>query len=436
MAQLRHFVEGSIVKPVQRSVQYLDIRLRLFGLMAVIGFPLYYAVWSYLFPQPYENLALRMVGCILFVPIVFAGWWPQKARPYLWAYWYFAILYALPFFFTFMLLKNNVSEIWLTSALAAILVMILLLDWLNFIIQLVAGTSLAWLAYVLTSDTGALPAGAFLQQLPVFLFTVLFGSIANYTSGAVKQEQLRAMTATASTIAHELRTPLLGIRTGAAGLQRYLPNLLEAHRLALEAGLPVEPLRGAHLRSLDGVLERIQAEVNYSNTIIDMLLMKVRAPRADETSCSIQACVEDALSRYPFASETERSLVSLKAGGDFRFRGDPLLMVHVLFNLLKNALYHIARAGKGEILILWAGEAGGGRLVFRDTGPGVPPEVLPHIFERFYSWSRHPHDGPGMGIGLAFCKGTMQSFGGSISCHSRVGEFTEFVLTFPVEAKR
>lgn len=436
MAQLRHLVRGSIVKPVQRSVRYLDKRLLLFGLLAVIGFPLYYFVWSYLFPQPYENLALRLAGGILFVPIVFARRWPQKARPYLPGYWYFAIFYALPFFFTYMLLKNNASEVWLTSALAAILVMILLLDWLNFIIQLVAGVSLAWVAYVLTSDTVAVPAAVYVQQLPVFLFTILFGSIANYTSGAVKQEQLRAMTATASTIAHELRTPLLGIRTGAAGLQRFLPNLLEAHRLAREAGLAVEPLRTAHRRSLDGVLERIQAEVNYSNTIIDMLLMKVRAPRADETCCSMQACVEEALSRYPFASEVERSLVSLHGGADFRFRGDPLLMVHVLFNLLKNALYHIARAGKGEILIRWAGEAGGGRLVFRDTGPGVPPEVLPHIFERFYSWSQNRHDGPGMGIGLAFCKGTMQSFGGSISCQSQAGEFTEFVLTFPVEARQ
>lgn len=66
-------------------------------------------------------------------------------------------------------------------------------------------------------------------------------------------------------------------------------------------------------------------------------------------------------------------------------------------------------------------------LYFKDTSTGIAPEVLPHIFESFYSKTAR-----GTGVGLAFCKSTMREFGGDIVCESVEGEFTTFVLTFPV----
>jgi hypothetical protein len=99
------------------------------------------------------------------------------------------------------------------------------------------------------------------------------------------------------------------------------------------------------------VLERIDSEARQSNAIIDMLLVNARstggAAQALQT-CSMAACVEAALRRYPF-SDAERAWFPGRKGGDFEFRGIELLMVHVLFNLIKNALRHIAQAGKGEI---------------------------------------------------------------------------------------
>ncbi len=106
-------------------------------------------------------------------------------------------------------------------------------------------------------------------------------------------------------------------------------------------------------------------------------------------------------------------------------------MVHVLFNLLKNALFHIAKAGKGEIFIHLNQTPDSNELIFRDTSEGIPPDVLPHIFTHFYSWSADT--AIGAGIGLAFCRSVMSSFGGSINCESQLGEYTEFTLTFPHE---
>lgn len=239
------------------------------------------------------------------------------------------------------------------------------------------------------------------------------------------------MLATAGSIAHELRTPLLGIRAGAAGLANYLPTLIDAYQAARDGGLEVAPIRTAHLDSLKGVIERIDGEARHSNAIIDMLLLSARpvgAAAHDLRPVSISACVEAALQRYPF-TEAERALVSREGDGDFSFRGVELLMVHVLFNLIKNALRHIDGAGKGEIRIRIETEPGL-RLLVRDSADGIPPEVLPHIFQRFYSAAGD--DGVlGAGIGLAFCRDVMESFGGAITCRSRQGEFSEFELSFP-----
>jgi two-component system CAI-1 autoinducer sensor kinase/phosphatase CqsS len=421
-----------LFEPALRNVEYFQRRLRVFAIVAIIAFPFYYWVWYSVFPQPYENLGLRLIGSALFVPLVFSKRWPTGLKPYLPYYWYFSLLYSLPFFFTFMLLKNNGSSVWIGSALVAVFVMILLLDWVTLIAHFVLGSGLAIVAFALTSEV-SFTAYNHYEYLAIALFAVVAGVVSNYDSERIRIEQERAMLATAGSIAHELRTPLLGIRAGASGLARYLPTLIESHQLAQQHALPVTAIRAAHLDALKGVLERIDAEARHSNTVIDMLLVNARVTGAaahELVICSMSGCVEIALQRYPF-SEDERAQVSWQPGTDFEFRGAELLMVHVLFNLIKNALRHIGKAGKGEIVIRTKALPDANRLIVRDTGGGIPPETLPHIFRRFYTSVGDNDSVLGTGIGLAFCRDVMSSFGGTIECDSVYGEFSEFVLTFP-----
>ena len=419
-----------LMAPALRNVAYIERRLTAFAILAIVTFPLYFYVWEFIFPQRYESLTLRLFGSALFVPMLFSRYWPEWMKRLLPYYWYVALLYSLPFFFTYMLLMNNGADVWIGSALVAVFVMILLLDWVTLIGQFLLGSGLAYLAFTLTGDA-SLPPFERWDYVAIAGFAVIAGAVTNYDAERIRVEQERAMLATAGSIAHELRTPLLGIRAGATGLANYLPTLIESYRLAQAHGLPVGAIRTAHLDQLGGVLERIDAEARHSNAIIDMLLVNARstgtAPR-ELLPCSMSACVDAALQRYPF-SEAERNLVSWQKGDDFVFRGVELLAVHVLFNLIKNALRHIARAGKGEITIrIEATDAH--RLIVRDSGGGIAPDVLPHIFERFYT-----ADGNGgvlgTGIGLAFCRDVMTSFGGRIGCVSVQGEFSQFELTFP-----
>ena len=331
-----------------------------------------------------------------------------------------------------MLLKNNASSVWIGSALVAVFVMILLLDWITLIGHFVLGTGLAFVAFALTSDV-SLVAFDHYEYLAIALFAVVAGVVSNYDSERIRIEQERAMLATAGSIAHELRTPLLGIRAGASGLARYLPALIEGYQSAVQHGLHVTVIRNAHLDALKGVLDHIDTEARHSNAVIDMLLVNARVSGAmpqELVVCSMSGCVEAALQRYPFSDE-ERKLVSWAGNEEFRFRGVELLMVHVLFNLIKNALRHIGKAGKGSLSIWIEASLESNRLIVRDTGGGIPPEVLPHIFTRFYTSSDSSDSVLGAGIGLAFCRDVMMLFGGSIECSSIYGEFSEFVLNFP-----
>ncbi len=417
---------------MERNVLYFEPRFLPFGLIAVTGFPLYFFIWHYLFPQPYENLPLRLFGSLLFIPVMFAKYWSTRMRHYLPIYWYLATLFALPFFFTFMLLKNEGNTVWLLSALASTFLMLLLFDWLNLFVQFILGTTLAWLAYILTTDSPNfnLPS---LEHLPVYLFIIVIGAVANYSAVVIRRERLRAMMTTASTIAHELRTPLTGIKAGAGGLKQHLPALLKGYRMARDQGLSVEPIREVFLNSMDGVLERIESEIDHSITSIDMLLNNTKPVENNiKNLCSMISCIETALQRYPFSSEQERELIKFEKGEDFKFYGNDVLMMHVLFNLIKNAIYHVTKAGKGDITIRLVNLPDRRQLIFMDTGPGIPSYVLPHIFTRFYSWKWDSNDHSGTGIGLAYCRSTMESIGGSITCNSIEGQYSQFVLTFPV----
>jgi signal transduction histidine kinase len=101
----------------------------------------------------------------------------------------------------------------------------------------------------------------------------------------------------------------------------------------------------------------------------------------------------------------------------------------VLFNLLKNAYHAIRIAGKGDINISLIKGKTSNFLQFTDTATGIERNVLPHIFDDFFTTKP---GGGGAGIGLAFCKRTINSFGGDIRCESIENAYTTFYLRLPV----
>ena len=421
--KLIHFLNDSM----QDSLSSAAHQLVAVGTIAFIGFPLFYWIWTDWFPQPYEILSLRMAGSLLGLGLMLTPYWPARLRALMPWYWCLTILYTLPFFFAFSFLMSHASVISAMSLLCSVFILVLLVDLPTMLILLITGWGLALLCHYLASPVVYF-GEEHVEMLLVAVSVIVAGSTVNYKTALLQQQRLAGMAAAAGMIAHELRTPLLGIKSGANAMSHYSPLLFEAYQLACEKGLLNQPIRKTRLQQLAGINERIISEIDYANTIIDMLLVKAGRQNSLQNCqlepCSMAKCMEEALERYPFKGEAEKALISWQ--GDFNFLGSRLLMQHVLFNLLKNALHAIAVAQKGEIVV-WLEEGGkSNTLYFRDTAKGLSNQQLSRLFNHFYTTTFM-----GTGIGLSFCKLVMNRFGGDIRCESEEGVYTQFMLTFP-----
>ncbi|MCE5272740.1 PAS domain S-box protein [bacterium] len=105
-------------------------------------------------------------------------------------------------------------------------------------------------------------------------------------------------------------------------------------------------------------------------------------------------------------------------------------VIQVLYNIILNAVQ--AMPTGGELTLSCHGAADSHELSIQDTGPGIPDEVLPRIFEPFFSTKAGDRlPGQGMGMGLSLSRSIMESLGGSISVATRPGQGTTFSLHFP-----
>lgn len=412
---------------IRRSLSNASHQLVAVGAIAFIGFPLFYWVWTSWFPQPYETFGLRMIGSLLGLGLIVTPYWPASVKRYLPLYWFITIFYTLSFFFAFSFLMNQASVISAMSLLCSVFLLVILVDLLSLSIIILLGWSIAVGCYFLLSPHIYL-GEEHIEMLLVIVFVIVAGSTFNYKTAMIQQQRLAGMAAVAGMIAHELRTPLLGIKSGAQVLDRYAPEVMAGYKIAREKGLVDSAIRNHRLQQLAGVSKRIVSETDYANTIIDMLLIRANREHtlnsAELTRCSMADCLRDAIERYPFKSKEEASLVHWH--GDFTFIGSPLLMQHILFNLLKNALYAIAVAQKGEINIWTESDNKQHRLIFQDTGKGMTKAQQSKLFNHFYTTTFM-----GTGIGLSFCKMVMHHFGGDIQCASELKRHTTFTLNLP-----
>jgi signal transduction histidine kinase len=241
----------------------------------------------------------------------------------------------------------------------------------------------------------------------------------------VRHNLLADPLAAAASIAHEMRTPLATIRSQTRLLARSLPELIAGYHPAQEGALGAQ-----QLQHLGEIARSIETEVSRSNFIVDMLLASARdgAMQADSFALhSIAVCVDEAMACYPFVG-AERSKVRVTISNDYQFHGSDVLLMFVLYNLLKNALLAIKHKGRGTVDVECYARDRCNWLVVTDTGVGIAPDVLPHVFEPFYT--THRGNG-GTGMGLAFCKRVVYAFGGEIGCESAPGSYTRIWISLP-----
>jgi len=108
-------------------------------------------------------------------------------------------------------------------------------------------------------------------------------------------------------------------------------------------------------------------------------------------------------------------------------QADPERLFQVFSNLLGNAIKFTPRQGNIGISAMSNGE----EIVFwvRDSGEGIAPEQLPHVFDRY--WTQAENNPTGSGLGLYITQGIVQAHGGRIEAQSEVGRGSEFRFTVP-----
>jgi two-component system OmpR family sensor kinase len=226
---------------------------------------------------------------------------------------------------------------------------------------------------------------------------------------AASEARLRRFAADAS---HELRTPLAAIR-GYAELARRHPG-------------PV-PNDIAH------ALGRVESESARMSVLVDELLLLAQLdagrPLAKEPVDLTRLAI-DATSDARAASQDHRWVLELP-DEPVLVEGDEYRLHQVLVNLMSNAAKHTPEGTTVTVSLTTTEEPPTVRVSVTDSGPGIPEELQPALFERFVRGdSARSNAGTSTGLGLAIVQAVTTAHGGSVSVTSRPGH-TSFVITLP-----
>ncbi|HSU13771.1 GAF domain-containing sensor histidine kinase [Longimicrobium sp.] len=230
------------------------------------------------------------------------------------------------------------------------------------------------------------------------------------------QEAVRARDEVLRVVSHDLRNPINTVGQGASYL--------------LEEASP-ELRDGVFGRTLRTILR----STGRANRMIDDLLdiSRIEAGRLaiDPAPEAVGPIVREAIETHRGTAEEQ--------GIEIGFRLDEPLppvmadrdrVLQVLGNLLGNALKFTPAGGRVEVGACAEGDEV--RWWVEDSGPGIPPEHLPHLFDRF--WQARRSDRRGLGLGLAIVKGMVEAHGGRVWAESEPGRGSRFQFTLPAAA--
>jgi signal transduction histidine kinase/ActR/RegA family two-component response regulator len=394
--------------------------LKYIGIVGALTYVVFYLIrFTKPNPRPYDDLGMRVLVVIFFTVLAMKNHWPQKLKKYYFSYSYWALIYCLPFFNVFLSLKRHGGVPAISNCFIALSFLVMIADWRNTIAMLLIGCGSAALLYVAITPHPAIPMDM-VAQLPAYLLILIGGAAFKLSERQIDAEKLRLANALAGSIAHEMRNPLAQAKMSLESIGAILP--------ANGAMIPADKI--SRMRQFVSMGE---IAVLRGHQVIDLILGSLKSSTVDRSKfdyLSAAKATQKAMDEYSFSEKKVRDdagdlrdRVTVRVVKDFIFYGDETPYVFVLFNLIKNALYYLEQKS-GATIVLTVDDH---KVTVRDTGPGIDKEVLAHLFESFMTSGK----AEGTGLGLSYCKRTMQSFGGDIHCDSVVGEFTQFTLTFP-----
>ena len=265
----------------------------------------------------------------------------------------------------------------------------------------------------LTRATHAISEGDLSQQVQVRTNDEL-GELAQAFNkmSAELSRSVNARKQMTADIAHELRTPL---------------SLILGHAEAVHDG--VLPPTVENFEIIREEATRLEHLVNDLRTLS---LADAGELTINPQFIEPERLINEVASLYQY--ETQRKNISLDVDVDSplpTIEVDPGRMTQVLTNILDNATRHTPEGGQITLSAKQVNDKV--ELAVQDSGPGVPPETLDRIFERFYRTdsSRQREGDGGSGLGLAIAKSIVQAHGGQLSAESEVGQGLKIIISLP-----
>lgn len=228
--------------------------------------------------------------------------------------------------------------------------------------------------------------------------------LARLQAELVAADRLATVGKLASGVAHEVGNPL-------AGILGYLS---------------VIRMRAKGNAELNDVVDRIEKEVQRIDQIVRALLELGRPSRGKAQPIDVRPLVDNCVHLLSAGREFRDVQVAVEVPPSLWLRAEAGPLSQVLVNLLINAAQ--AMGGKGQVTITAREDGAVGRLSVADRGPGLPPEVLPRLFEPFFT--TRPA-GQGTGLGLAVSRHLLTQFEGTLEAANRPGGGAEFTIALP-----
>ena len=216
--------------------------------------------------------------------------------------------------------------------------------------------------------------------------------------------QLRTVT---GSVAHDLKSPVTSIRG------------------TLESAL-CETETERWRESVGEAIEHLDRLLLLLNTTLDLAEAEAGALQLDRAPVDLSVAVAQLVDLYQPAMSDREHKVTLDIEEHVFVEADSGLLYRMISNLLENEMTHLPTGCL--IAVRLRSQDGSAELVVEDDGPGFPPEILPHAFERFVK-GKHS---PGHGLGLAFVNAVVQAHGGAVNLFARSEGGAVITVSLPV----
>ncbi len=414
----------------------------IFGWFGVVNYPIFHLLWTYLYEKDTEFFTMRIFAALLCTLLIVKDKLPRKFRKFLPFYWYFTVLYCLPFFCVFMFLVNHGSPTWSANFILATILLIIILDWKSFAIILISGCILGVITY--TTFYGKIIVDNddivnLIINISWIILVCIFFSYSkqsqekekeNYLNEISKlnasleqtiqtrtkdlKEALNSKTDFLNNLSHEIRTPVHGFAALSEGLVENWNNFDDTKKLMIAKQVAINANR------LTLLMNNLLDSSKFQNETIILFFKEI------DLNKIIHKIVDECESLYISKKNIK---INLNLQKNNYVKADENAMESVLRNLFVNAI----KFSKDNSVIKVSCFSNRRRTTFslEDDGLGIPEEELKLIFKPFYQSARTRHIPGGSGLGLSLCAQIVNKHHGEIWAENNIDGGAKFTFTLP-----